>query len=110
MVVLRRFTSGSTTDIGRWLNNMDHTSTIHGLRKLAPITAEVAQALPTGATVSQWVRILRAYTEGELAINGETKTIRDGSRTLPLLSYRRPERVDGLQRDCGPRHSIGTEL
>ena len=110
MVVLRRFTSGSTPDIARWLGGYDHTTVLAGLKRVAPIVHEVAETLPKDATVSNWVRALRAYTEGELAINGKTQTIRDGSRTLPLLSYRRPERMDIISRNERLGHPSCAEL
>ena len=111
MVVCRRFTTGSTPDIGRWLQNMDHSSVLHGLNRMAPITAEVAEGMPEEATVAQWVRVLRAYTEGELKLNAEeAKTICDGSRTLQTVPIGNTEGMDSVRGDCGMGHTPCAEL
>lgn len=93
MVACRQFTTGSSPDIGRWLG-YDHSTVLHGLKRMAPITAEVAKGMPQGATVAQWVRVLRAYLEGELTINAEVKTIPDGSRSLQTIFVGGTEGLD----------------
>lgn len=59
MALCKHLTRKSLPEIGRRMGNRDHTTILHGCRKMQPITDAVAKRLPPDASVTDWVAAMK---------------------------------------------------
>lgn len=58
MWLARTFTRASLPEIGRQFGGRDHTTTLHAVRKLAPVAERLGPTLPPNATLEQWAEAM----------------------------------------------------
>lgn len=63
MVLAKRLTGHSYPEIGRRIGGRDHTTVLHGVKKLTPIADEVASELGDCNTVHDWAKAMKARLE-----------------------------------------------
>ena len=54
-------TTRSLPEIGRRFGDRDHTTVLHGVRKMAPVLDATKDGMPDDATPAHWVRIMREH-------------------------------------------------
>lgn len=59
MVLARNLTSLSLPQIGRALGGRDHTTIMHGVRKMQPVYDRLSVELPENANLDQWVNAFK---------------------------------------------------
>jgi hypothetical protein len=59
----KHLTTRSLVEIGRRLGDRDHTTVIHGVRKMAPVLDAAKDGMPEDATPAQWARVMREYVD-----------------------------------------------
>ena len=59
----KHLTTRSLVEIGRRLGDRDHTTVLHGIRKMASILDATKDGMPHDATAAQWVRVMRFYMD-----------------------------------------------
>lgn len=59
MALCKRLTRKSLPEIGRRLGNRDHTTILHGCRRLQPVIDAVAARLDSEASISDWVAAMK---------------------------------------------------
>lgn len=60
MALAKHLTRKSLPEIGSKLGGRDHTTILHGCRKMQPVTDAVASKLSADASVSEWVSAMKA--------------------------------------------------
>jgi hypothetical protein len=59
----KHLTTRSLVKIGRRFGDRDHTTVLHGVKKLASILNAAKDGMPEDATPAQWVRVMREYMD-----------------------------------------------
>lgn len=59
MALSKHLTLRSLPEIGRRMGGRDHTTILHGCRKLQPVTDAVAVRLEQGASIREWVAAMK---------------------------------------------------
>lgn len=59
MALCKRLTRKSLPEIGRRMGNRDHTTILHGCRRLQPVIDVVAARLEPNASISDWVAAMK---------------------------------------------------
>ena len=59
MALCKRLTTKSLPEIGRRMGNRDHTTILHGCRRLQPVIDAVAARLEPNASISDWVAAMK---------------------------------------------------
>jgi hypothetical protein len=57
----KHLTSRSLPEIGRRFGGRDHTTVLHGIRKMAASLEATKDGMPDDATPAEWVRVMREY-------------------------------------------------
>jgi hypothetical protein len=60
-VLCKHLTTCSLSEIGRRFGGRDHSTVLHGVRKLARFLAATKDGMPHDATPAQWVRAMREH-------------------------------------------------
>lgn len=63
MAICKHLTLKSLPEIGRRIGGRDHTTIMHGCRKMQPVTDAVAAKLAPDASVFEWVMAMKAEIE-----------------------------------------------
>lgn len=63
MALCKHLTVKSLPEIGRRIGGRDHTTILHGCRKMQPVTDAVAAKLSPDASVAEWVMAMKAEIE-----------------------------------------------
>lgn len=59
MALSKHLTRKSLPEIGRMMGGRDHTTVLHGIRRIQPVMDAVAAKLPPDASVCDWVKAMR---------------------------------------------------